>query len=448
MSGPEGIALSNKMTVKARSQGRPVFFLSAGEASGEHYGALLIEAIRCLAPDASFFGLGGERMAALGFRAVVRAEDVAHMGITEVIRHAPYIYGQYQKLKRSIAVERPDLAILIDFPDVNLRLAEELSRLGVPVVYFVSPQLWAWKKRRILRVQRYVTRMLVIFPFEEPFYRERGVSAEFVGHPLADIAAPTVSRQEFASQHGLDPEKQWIGLLPGSRIKEVRLNLPEMLRAAAMLGPGYQCLLPVAPTLARAAVAAYLPSGSPVHLVSDARATLHHTRASVVASGTATVEAALIGNPFVVVYRLSRLSHAIAKRVVTVPHVAMVNLIAGRRLVPELIQDDFTAANIVKELSPLVESPSQKNPLLQETPQRTRMIEGLTQIRHLLRLGHSDAVQSGTVQSGAAQSDAAHAAGDTAIERVARIALGLLSPAASNLIEPPSLEPKPSQLTR
>jgi lipid-A-disaccharide synthase len=157
----------------------PLIFLSAGEASGERYGAALLEAIRRLLPEARFFGLGGARMAALRFRPVVRAEDVAHMGITEVVRHAPYIYGQFQRLKRAIAAERPALAVLIDFPDVNLRLAEHLHRHGVPVVYFVSPQLWAWKKRRIRRVQRFVDRMLVIFPFEEPFYRERGVAAEF-----------------------------------------------------------------------------------------------------------------------------------------------------------------------------------------------------------------------------------------------------------------------------
>ena len=160
---------------------KPLIFLSAGEASGERYGAALMEAMGRRLPGCRFFGLGGARMAELGFRPVVRAEDVAHMGITEVVRHAPYIYGQFQRLKRAIVAERPALAVLIDFPDVNLRLAEHLHRHRIPVVYFVSPQLWAWKKRRIRRVQRFVDRMLVIFPFEQPFYRERGVAAEFVG---------------------------------------------------------------------------------------------------------------------------------------------------------------------------------------------------------------------------------------------------------------------------
>ena len=177
-------------------------FISAGEASGEHYGTLLISALRRLAPDAEFFGLGGQRMEALGFRRVVRAEDVAVMGITEVILHMPRIYGEYRRLKAAIRSEKPDIAVLIDFPDVNLSLAKHLKRAGVPVVYFVSPQLWAWKKYRIREVQRYVDRMLVIFPFEESFYRERQVQASFVGHPLADLALPVVSREEFARESG------------------------------------------------------------------------------------------------------------------------------------------------------------------------------------------------------------------------------------------------------
>jgi lipid-A-disaccharide synthase len=334
---------------------------------------------------------------------VVRAEDVAHMGITEVVRHAPYIYGQFQRLKRAIAAERPALAVLIDFPDVNLRLAEHLHRHGVPVVYFVSPQLWAWKKRRIRRVQRFVDRMLVIFPFEEPFYRERGVAAEFVGHPLADLAAPEGTREAFALQHGLDASKSWVALLPGSRQREVHLNLATMLEAAEMLGDTYQYVVPVAPTLPAETVPAILrarSAGAKPVLVEDARAALYHARGSVVASGTATVEAALLGNPFVVVYRLSRVSYAIARRFVTVPHVAMANLIAGRRLVPELIQDEFTAANVADAL----------RPLLADGPAREEMMAGLREVRERL---HRSGDESG--------------ADETAIDRAARICVELLT---------------------
>jgi lipid-A-disaccharide synthase len=337
---------------------RPKIFISAGEASGEHYAAQLIPAIRKLVPDAEFFGLGGQRMEALGFRRIVRAEDVAVMGITEIIRHIPHIYGEYRKLKASIAAEHPDASILIDFPDVNLSLARTLHGLGIPVIYFVSPQLWAWKKYRIRRVRRYVDRMLVIFPFEESFYRDHGVKATFVGHPLAEVPLPSISRKEFADQYGLDPSKSWVGLLPGSRFKEIRLNLPEMIEAASQLHPSCEFLLPLAPTLTPEhidQVRAMLPANGPrIILVDDARTTLYHARASVVASGTATVEAALIGNPFIVVYRVSKVTYSVARRVVKVPYVAMVNLIAGREVVPELIQDDFTAANVVSHLQNLL----------------------------------------------------------------------------------------------
>jgi lipid-A-disaccharide synthase len=344
----------------------PKIFLSAGEASGEHYGTLLITALRELEPNADFFGLGGGRMEALGFRPIVRSEDVAVMGITEVVRHMPHIYREYRRLRASIAREKPDAAILIDFPDVNLSLARHLSRQGVPVIYFVSPQLWAWKKHRIRSVQRYVDRMLVIFPFEERFYHDHGVEAEFVGHPLAEIDPPTVSREDFARQSGLDASRTWIGLLPGSRGKEIRLNLPEMVRAAGLLSLDAEFVLPLAPTLTGpqrdhirlllAELVGALPAPPRITMVEDARAVLHHARASVVASGTATVEAAVIGNPFIVVYRISPLSYAVAKRVVDVPHVAMVNLIAGKRIVPELIQGDFTAEAVVSHLRPLVEN--------------------------------------------------------------------------------------------
>jgi lipid-A-disaccharide synthase len=368
-----------------KSSGPPKIFLSAGEASGEHYGTLVIAALQQLLPDADFFGLGGRRMEALGFRPIVRSEDVAVMGITEVVRHMPRIYREYRRLRASIAAEKPDIAVLIDFPDVNLSLARRLKLLGVPVIYFVSPQLWAWKKYRIRSVQRYVDRMLTIFPFEERFYHDHGVDAEFVGHPLAELAAPTLSREEFARQAGLDASKNWVGLLPGSRGKEIRLNLPDMVRAAALLGQETVFLLPLAPTLTgpqrdhiRGLLAELLAAQFPppeIAIVEDARAVLHHSRASIVASGTATVEAALIGNPFIVVYRISPLSYAVAKRVVDVPHVAMVNLIAGKRIVPELIQGDFTPDAVVSHL----------RPLLNNEEARARMQANLRRVGEMLR---------------------------------------------------------------
>ncbi len=367
----------------------PTIFVSAGEASGEHYGALLIAALqRRLAQSghkASFFGMGGTRMQAAGLECVVRAEDMAVMGITEVVRHLPRIYGGYRRLKRSILDRRPDVAVLIDFPDIHFKLAKELRRLGVPVIFFVSPQLWAWKKHRLKLVQDYVDRMLVIFPFEEPFYRDHGVKAEFVGHPLAELPMPAISREEFGTSVGLNSSRTWIALLPGSRPREIRDNLPGILAGAHQLSiqRNFDFVLPLAPTLDEKqsrAVEDLVRKKAPdlsIHFSNDARAALYHARASIVASGTATVEAALIGNPFIVVYRVSPLTYMIAKRVVTVPHVAMANLIAGARAVPELIQDEFTAANIVQQIGAL----------LPDGPHRESMMKELKRVRALLSTG-------------------------------------------------------------
>jgi lipid-A-disaccharide synthase len=393
----------------------PTIFISAGEASGDRYGALLIEELKrriaSQGRSAMFVGMGGPDMVAAGLQRVVRAEDMAVMGITEVIRHLPRIYREFRRLKESLHDRRPDAAVLIDFPDIHFKLARELRSLGVPVIFFVSPQLWAWKKHRIRLVQKYVDRMLVIFPFEETFYREHGVSVEFVGHPLAELPLPAISRERFAAENNLDPGRTWIGLLPGSRAKEIRDNLPEILRAARELVGRHdrgtlEFVLPMAATLNPAqrefvrGLVSESGKGLRIALVNDARAALLHARASVVASGTATVEAALIGNPFIVVYRVSSLTYAIAKRVVTVPHVAMANLIAGKRVVPELIQNEFTASNIVRHLEPL----------LPDGPRRQSMMKELAALRGLLLI----------------QTEAM-AAGEGAISRVAQITLDLLS---------------------
>lgn len=294
------------------------------------------------------------------------------------------------------------------------------------MVYFVSPQLWAWKQHRIRLVRKYVRRMAVIFPFEEAFYRERGVAAEFVGHPLAELPLPTISREQFAAENGLHAGRTWIALLPGSRPREIRDHLPQMLEAAWALSlpaaaaaypsEEYEFLVPLAPTLSaeQRAEAVQLAEdyggGLAVRAVDDARAALFHARAGVVASGTATVEAALIGNPFVVVYRVSAATYAVAKLAVKVPHVAMANLIAGKRVVPELIQNDFTAANIVKQLEAL----------LPDGPPRQSMMQELGAIREALRTRPAGDRNDGL----------------GAIERVAAIALEELdaaSPAASSM---------------
>jgi lipid-A-disaccharide synthase len=337
------------------------FLLSAGEASGDTYGAQLAEALGQLAPSSRFFGMGGEKMRASGCELLVHANEVAVVGLVEVLTHLPGIRQRFKHLVAEAARRKPDAAVLIDFPDFNLRLARELHRLGIPVFYFVSPQIWAWRTGRVKQIKKYVRKMIVIFPFEQEFYRRHDVEVSYVGHPLAYVPPPQITREEFAAQHKLDPEKQWIALLPGSRRKEVRLNLPAMLQAAELLQQqgDYEFILPVASTLNAEWLKQQIDQtqggrSSAIHLTDNARATLMHARASVVASGTATVEAALSGTPFVVVYRLAPLTWLLGRRLVKLDTFAMANLIAGKKVVPELIQKDFTAANVVRELQKLL----------------------------------------------------------------------------------------------
>jgi lipid-A-disaccharide synthase len=363
------------------------FLLSAGEASGDTYGAQLIDALRQFAPGSTFFGMGGEKMRASGCELLIDAKDVAVVGLVEVVKHLPDIRRRFKHLVAEAARRKPDAAILIDFPDFNLRLARELHGLGIPVFYFVSPQIWAWRTGRVKQIRKYVRKMIVIFPFEQEFYARHGVEVSYVGHPLAYEPPPQISREEFAAQHGLDPKKQWIALLPGSRRKEVRLNLPPLAEAAGLLQKQgeFEFLLPVASTLSDAwlceqleaqglkpqfinapdaalkgrsstpALAAEVETKAPqTHLSTNARATLMHSRAAVVASGTATVEAALSGTPFVVVYRLAPLTWLLGRRLVKLDTFAMPNLIAGKKIVPELIQKDFTAQNVARELNAII----------------------------------------------------------------------------------------------
>jgi lipid-A-disaccharide synthase len=386
--------------------------ISAGEASGEMYGAQLIEALRRAAElrfagrtnasaptralQLDFFGAGGERMRAAGCEIVVDAKDLAVVGITEILGRLPSILGLYRKLIRAADEKRPALAIVIDSPAFNWRVARQMCKRGVPVVYYVCPQFWAWRQGRVKLLRKYVNKALVIFPFEEKFYRDRGVDATFVGHPLADLPAPRITREDYAAENRLDTAKQWITLMPGSRRKEVRMNLPTILEAADRLGGGYEFLMPVARTLdasfLRELIAARstetwqrvsLQSNgqSNVRLVAEALPALHHSRAAIVASGTATVEAAIMGTPFVMVYRVSPLTYALGKPRVKVAYFAMVNLIAEEEIVRELVQHKFTAENIVAEL----------NRIIPDGEHRTRMIDRLAAVKTRLKKGSSGA---------------------------------------------------------
>ena len=350
------------------------------------YGAELIEALRRRDTSISFFGAGGERMRAAGCDIVVDARDLAVVGITEIFSHLPKILGLYKKLLRAANERRPALAVVIDSPAFNWRIARQMQKRGIPVVYYVCPQFWAWRQGRAKLLRKYVNKALVIFPFEEKFYRDRGVDTAFVGHPLADLKPPAITRAAYAAENGLDLAKPWIALMPGSRRKEVRMNLPAMLEAVALLGNSYEYLLPVARTLEPKFIRESIQQqpggrGLNIHLVSEALPALHHARAGIVASGTATVEAALMQLPFVMVYRVSPLTYALGKPRIKVAHYAMVNLIAGEEVVPELVQSKFTAANVAAEL----------NKIIPDGEPRTRMLQGLAGVKEKLRRGTNGA---------------------------------------------------------
>jgi len=345
------------------------------------YGAQLIEALRRTDPQLEFFGVGGNRMRAAGCDTVVDAKDLSVVGITEILSHLPRIYGLFHHLIKEADKRKPDLAIVIDSPAFNWRVARQMKKRGIPVVYYVAPQFWAWRQGRVRLLRKYVDKALVIFPFEEKFYRDRGVDATFVGHPLADLPHPAVERTDYAAQFQLNPAKHWITLMPGSRVKEVRMNLPTILEAAAQLGPEYEFLLPVAPTLDRTFLISLIGQ-QPITLVSESLPALWHSRAGVIASGTATVEAAMMRTPFVMVYRVSPLTYLLGKPRVKVPRFAMVNLIAGEQVVPELVQQDFTAQKVV----------TQVREIIPDGPARDRMLEGLTQVKERLRPPHSASV--------------------------------------------------------
>ncbi|MGB6678399.1 MAG: lipid-A-disaccharide synthase [Terriglobales bacterium] len=373
-----------------RYNARVRILISAGEASGEMYGAQLIEALRRrLTPElrsagqpaavrpqseVEFFGAGGDRMRAAGCDIAVDAKDLAVVGISEIVSHLPRIYRLFHKLITEADKRRPDLAIVIDSPAFNWRVARQMRKRGVPVVYYVCPQFWAWRQGRVRLLRKYVNKALVIFPFEEKFYRDHGVDATFVGHPLADLSLPSADRAAYATANNLDAAKPWVTLMPGSRRKEVRMNLPAILESASKLGLGYEFLLPVAPTLDPNFLESLI-GRHPIHLVTDALPALAYSRAGIIASGTATVEAAMMGTPFVMVYRVSALTYFLGRSRVKVPHFAMVNLIAEREVVPELVQHDFTSGKVVARLSEI----------LQDGPARERMIEGLAEVRTLLR---------------------------------------------------------------
>ncbi len=349
----------------------PQILISAGEASSEMYAARLAAALQ-QRTGAHLFGMGGQRMREAGVELVADAGEIAVVGIFEVLKKLPAVFRIRRRLVKEAAARRPALAILIDSPGFNLGLARQLRNLGVRIVYFIGPQVWAWRPGRVRWIKRRVERMLVIFPFEEEFYRKHGVAATYVGHPLVDQVHPSMTREEFFKQNGLDPHQLLVAVLPGSRPGEIGHHLPVILEACKQLRSE---LRPISPQFMLAAASSlnvrdfnsYL-QGTPGVTVVEGQTydALSAADCAIVSSGTATVEAGLLGVPMVVIYRLSRLTAFVARRLVSTPFFAMVNLILGKAVVPELIQDDFTPQALAAETKHLLTSSAAREEMKRE----------------------------------------------------------------------------------
>jgi lipid-A-disaccharide synthase len=345
----------------------------AVEASGDLHGAAVLRELRALRPDLQAFGAGGPRMRAEGFEALVRAEDLSVMGIVEVLPKLPQLFEAMDTLKDAARERKPLLALLIDSPDFNLRLAKRLKQLRIPVAYFIGPTVWAWRTYRVKQIARDIARMLVILPFEAAFYAKHGVEARYVGNPLADELRRLPAGADRAGAREAvfgAPVEKVLALLPGSRLQEIHRLWPPMLAAARKLQasmPGLRLVVPIASTLERA-LFGYAPD---VQFVASASQALAAADAAIVASGTATLEAALAGVPQVVVYRTSWLSWMIGRMLIRVRFISLPNLLAGKALVPELLQSRCTATNIAEALSPL----------LTDGPEREAQLEGLRAVR-------------------------------------------------------------------
>jgi lipid-A-disaccharide synthase len=322
----------------------------AGEASGDQHGAKLVAAMRQINPHIFFCGIGGKALAAAGVRILIDAALLSVVGITEVIAKLPLVQRSLAMVKNVLRSLKPDLLILIDFPDFNLRVAASARKLGIPVLYYISPQIWAWRRGRVNKIRKLVDHMAVILPFEADFYTGHGIPVTFVGHPLLDGIA---ENQRASRADGLAAEPTLIGLLPGSREVEIKRLLPVMVAAAESMhrkNPRLTFAVSVAPTVEKTMLEALIKDRNnavPIHAATEpVERLLERCRLVVAASGTVTLQAAIAGVPMVIVYKVSPISYWIGKALIRVDHIGLINLIAGRRLAPELIQDQVTPANI------------------------------------------------------------------------------------------------------
>jgi len=324
----------------------------AGEVSGDLHGGGVVRELKRRIPDMDIYGVGGESMKAEGMELLYHINDLSIMGFTEVVRHLPLLRRVERSLEQCLVERRPQVVVLIDYPGFNLRFARKAKRYGVKLLYYISPQIWAWNHRRVHRMKKVIDEMDVVFGFEVDLYKKEGINVAFVGHPLAERLRSVSTKEEFLRTHGLDSGKKLIALLPGSRRQEIESVLPTMLDAVDALRRSHQlqAAIGVAPGLGREFISSFLSDRDEVALVEHSPyGLMEHADAAVVTSGTATLETGWFGTPMVVVYRTSVLTFLIGKLLVTVPHIGLVNILCGRRVVPELIQMDLTVENLVAE---------------------------------------------------------------------------------------------------
>ena len=352
--------------------------VSAGEASSDRYAAELVESLRERLPEAEFFGCTGPRLRAAGVRTVTPSEYLSVVGVFEVLVHAPRIYRELWRMARAAREERPAFALVTDAPGFHIDLSKHLHRTGIPVFYYVAPQVWAWRKSRIRVLRRYVDHLLCIFPFEETFFEEHRVPATYVGHPLSGTARTSVSRRQFFERYGFSPGRPLVALLPGSRRAEAARHLPVLLDTMARLehrGP-MNFVLPASHTTGKAFFSERVGDSGVQVVEDDLHNAVGHADVALVASGTATVETALLGTPMVVFYRVTTATWWVGKLIADVPFYSMVNLLAGRRIVPELIQRDCTATGLASEAERLLDDESARRRMKEDLAAVDRALKG------------------------------------------------------------------------
>jgi len=336
---------------------KQTILIIAGEESGDiHAGNLVTEMLK-LDHSLSFYGIGGERMKKAGVELIYHTKEMAFLGFFEVIEHLPFIQKVYTMMAKSLDKQHPDLVILVDYPGFNIRFAKEAKKRNIPVVYYISPQVWAWKKKRINTIAKRIAKMIVLFPFEVELYKEKGVDVSFIGHPLKDVVKPEFPRKTFLDKYDLDGSKPIISLLPGSRKQEVQKLLPEMIEGFSVLKknvPQLQGIIARVDNIDKKLYTSIM-TDKQMHLVSNKTYdVIHHSDAAMVASGTATLETAILETPMVILYKISFVSYLIGKTLVKLNNFGLVNIVAGKQIVPELLQHQVTGKNIAEEIYPLL----------------------------------------------------------------------------------------------